>query len=116
MVSNFIDSDLAGRESPIGKFPQDLPHGLLTPPERIRELVAQELNKHPPGSVNQEAQDRLLNYSTLGYYFDGCVYEVLFRPTPEGPYVFAVGFDEIFAFEKGMPLEEQLTYDTYQPW
>jgi hypothetical protein len=116
MAPNFIDSDVAGREGTLPKLPKDWPHGPLAPPERSRELVAREIAKHPPGSISQESHERLLNDSTLGYYFDQCVHRVLYRPTPEGPQVFAVGTDEIIAFRSGMSLEEQLTYKIWLPY
>ncbi len=52
---------------------------------------------------------------TLNYYFDYLGHEVLYRSTPEGPEVLAVGFSEILAFEKDMPLEEQVKLKTWMP-
>jgi hypothetical protein len=38
----------------------------------------------------------MLNEWTLQYFFDDLGHEVLYCPTPKGPEVLAVGFDEVF--------------------
>jgi hypothetical protein len=40
---------------------------------------------------------------------------VLYRGTPAGPEVLAVGFDEIQAFLKNLPLDEQIKFQTWTP-
>jgi hypothetical protein len=95
-----------------GKPPHELPHGLLTPPPLVREAIEKERVKHPP-EVFARGEERLLNDWTLGYYFDELGHEVLYRPTPAGPEVLAVGFDEIFALTDGMKSEKMAGLKTY---
>jgi hypothetical protein len=116
MPSNSIDVNASARQGTLRKLPKDLPHGLLGPPERVRELLAQEKARHPPASFSAETEERLLNDWTLQHYFDHLGHEVLYRPTPDRPEVLAVGFDEIMAFRKGMPLQEQLPLKTWLPY
>jgi hypothetical protein len=97
------------------KKPEDLPHGLIAPPDLVRQTVAQEKAKFPPEIYTPGVEERYLNRYTLQYYFDYLGYEVLYRSTPEGPEVLAVGDAEILAFEKGMSLEEQLKLNTWLP-
>ncbi len=54
-----------------------------------------------------------MNEWTLQYYFDYLGHEVLYRITPQGPEVLAVGFDEVLAFTKDMPLDERLKLETW---
>jgi hypothetical protein len=116
MSSNFIDLQAPSLQGTGPKLPRDLPHGLMPPPERVRELLAGEKARHPPESFSPQTEQRLLNDWTLQYYFDRLGYEVLYRPTPEGPEVLAVGFDEIVALRKGLALEEQLRLQTWLPY
>ncbi len=60
---------------------QDLPHGLLTPPPQVRELIEQERARIPVEAF-ATAEERLLNEWTVGFYFDGLCQEVLYRATP----------------------------------
>lgn len=116
MSYHIFDSTAPSLQGKMPKLPADLPHGLIHPPDRVRELFAKEVAKHPPGSLSPETLERMLNDWTLQYYFDYLGYEVLYRSTPEGPEVVAVGFDEMFAFRKGMPLEEQVEFKTWLPY
>jgi hypothetical protein len=84
--------------------PRDLPHGLLSPPPEVRALIEQERAKHPAETFAR-AEERLLSEWTVGHYFDGLGQEVLYRVTPKGPEVLAVGFDEIRACTDGMKPE-----------
>jgi hypothetical protein len=99
-----------------GKPPEELPHGLITPPPEVRQLVEEQRVKHSPEAFATGPRGELwmLNDWTIDYYFDGLNHKVIYRQTPEGPEVVAVGYDEVSAFEKAMPLEEQLTYEIYQ--
>jgi hypothetical protein len=81
-------------DMPSGR-PQDLPHGLIEPPERVREIVAKEKARFTPEIFTQEAEERIVSDLTLQYYFENLGHEVLYRTTPRGPEVVAVGFDEI---------------------
>ncbi len=89
-----------------GKPPEELPHGLLTPPAEVRAIVERERQKHLPEAFAQ-AELGVLNLETIGWYFDGLCYEVIYRETPEGPEVLAVGAEEAATFRRTMPPEAQ---------
>jgi hypothetical protein len=96
MPGDFIDLTAPSLQGGRIRRPEDLPHGLITPPEKVRELIEKERAKHPPEAFAR-AEERLLNDWTLQYYFDYLGHEVLYRQTPEGPEVLAVGLEEILA-------------------
>ena len=85
------------------------------PPERVRELVANEKAKFPSQIFTPQAEERLLNDWTLQFYFDYLGHEVLYRQTSEGPEVLAVGFAEIFARTNGMDPETMKGLNTWVP-
>jgi hypothetical protein len=116
MPGDFVDSTAPSLERCVPRHPEDLPHGLITPPLEVREQLAREKAKHPPASFNLDFEERTLNEWTLAYYFDNLGHEVLYRATSEGPIVLAVGDDEITAFCKPLSLEEQLTLKTWLPY
>jgi len=89
-----------------GKPPEQLPHGLLTIPPEVRSLVEMQRSNFRP-EVFEANKQTFLNEDTVGWYFQHLYQEVLYRPTPEGPEVIAVGFEEVFALRKTMPVEEQ---------
>jgi hypothetical protein len=95
-----------------GKPPEELPHGLLTIPPEVRELVERERAMHRPEAF-AKAELGLLNSDTVGWYFDGLCQQVLYRETPQGPEVLAVGFEEVLALRKTMPADEQRQFKTY---
>ena len=95
--------------------PQDLPHGFITPPNLVREIVAREKAKFPPHIYDAVQVERSLNGFTLQYYFESFTYEVLYRSTPDGPEVLAVGYEEMFALTKNMPLDERGKLQTWMP-
>jgi hypothetical protein len=95
--------------------PQDMPHGLITPPDLIRKWVAEEKAKFPAHLFDAEQEQRSLNDLTLQFYFESFNYDVLYRSTPDGPEVMAVGHEEIHAFTKDMPLEEQYRFNIWMP-
>jgi hypothetical protein len=90
-----------------GKPPGELPHGLITPPDVVRQLVAEQKQKFGPEVYTAEAEERALCEHTLQYFFDQLGHEVLYRQTPEGPEVLAVGDEERLAYTRDMPIEEQ---------
>jgi hypothetical protein len=95
---------------------QNLPHGLLTPPKEVLERLAQEKAKFPPEVFTRAVEERTLNDWTIDWYYGNLgSYEVLYRPTPQGPEVLAVGDDETTAYTKDMPLEEQQHLETWLP-
>jgi hypothetical protein len=113
--SDFIDRNAPSLQGNLPKLPQDLPHGLLEPPETVRDLVERERARHPP-EVFARGRERLLNDETLHYYFGYLGHEVIYRPTPLGPEVLAVGEEEVLALKKSMPLDEQLQLKTWLPY
>ncbi len=96
-----------------GKPPEELPHGRLDVPPEVRELVAAERAKHRPEAFGP-AEEGILNLWTVSWYFDGLCQEVLYRETPQGPEVMAVGRDEVRALKQRTPLDEQLKLEVYQ--
>lgn len=95
---------------------QNLPHGLLTPPAEVRERLDRDKAKFAPEVYTRDVEERVLNDWTLQYYFgNGGYYEVLYRQTPQGPEVLAVGDDEILEYTKKLPVEEQRKLETWLP-
>jgi hypothetical protein len=115
MSFEFMDRDAPSLQGKLPKLPQDLPHGLLTPPEQVREQLEQERTQHPPEAFDR-AEERLLNDWTLQYHFAYLGHEVIYRPTPLGPEVLAVGDQEVLALKRTMPLDEQLKLKTWLPY
>jgi hypothetical protein len=116
MSSPFIDQTALSLSGPRAVQPADLPHGLIAPPDRVREIAAQEeerLSREKRIAPSAEARRRMIDDLTLQFHFDALGHEVLYRSTPAGPEVLAVGLDEILAFRKGMSLEEQLQFNTW---
>jgi hypothetical protein len=81
-VSSIFDPTAPSLQGGFPRRPADLPHGLIAPPEKVRELIERERSKHPPASF-AKAEERLLNEWTLQYYFDYLGHEVLYRLTPQ---------------------------------
>jgi hypothetical protein len=97
-----------------GKPPEELPHGLLPIPPEVRELVERERAKYP--HCSEEVWARTLNRWAVDWYYDGLGQEVIYRETPEGPEVLAVGVEEVWIHKKSTPLEEQLKLKIYQDY
>jgi hypothetical protein len=106
MSSQFIDFNAPSMQGGYPRSPESLPHGLISPPELVREMLAKEKAKYPPEVFNAEAEERILNQYTLDYYFDQLGHEVVYRQTPAGPEVVAVGDDERFALRRRIGEEE----------
>ncbi len=112
------EPNAASPQGNLPKLPQDLPHGLLKPPQEVLDALAREKAKFPPGMYGGEYELRTLNDWTVDYvlgYRLGYYGNVLYRPTAEGPEVLAIGFDEIFALTKDMPPDEQMKLKTWTP-
>jgi hypothetical protein len=90
-------------------------HGLLNPPQIVREIVAREKAKFAPAIFTPEAEERLLCNLTLQHYFEPQGVEVLYRSTPNGPEVVAVGDEERIAFTKGLAQEARQHFKTWMP-
>jgi hypothetical protein len=106
-------------EGSLPKLPQDLPHGILKPPQEVLDALACEKARFAPGMYGGAYEERTLNDWTVDYIFRqqlGFADDVLYRPTPEGPEVLAVGGVEILAFTKDMLAEEQAILKTWTPW
>ena len=115
MSGQVIDYNAPSLQGGYPRQPESLPHGLISPPEAVRELLLKEKAKHPPEVFNAEAEERILNEWTLDYYFDYLGHEVIYRQTPDGPEVLAVGYEEVIRLKKILPLEEQLKLKTWMP-
>ncbi len=96
-----------------GKPPEELPHGFLSIPDEVRELVERERDKLRPEAFEYN-KEPMLNDWTVHWYFDGLGQEVLYRRTPEGPEVVAVGSEEIFARTDGRKAEKMAEFESYQ--
>jgi hypothetical protein len=88
-----------------GKPPEELPHGLLTIPPEVRELIEERRAEYSP-EVFAKVEITMLNDETIGWYFSDLGHEVIYRETPRGPEVLAVGYEEVLALKKMMPAEE----------
>jgi hypothetical protein len=118
MPSEIIDWNAPSLRGAVPKLPGDLPHGLIVPPQEVRDHLAsldEKLLREHGFTLNDEARMRDLNYQTLNYYFDYLDHEVAYRETPQGPEVLAVGDEEILALTKDMSLEEQLKLRRWLP-
>jgi len=118
MPSEFIDWNAPSLQRTLPALPKDLPHGLIAPPQEVRDEIAasdEKLLREHGFRMNEEAKVRELNYQTLNYYFDYLGHEVTYRETPQGPEVLAVGDEEIVALTKDMSLEEQLRLQNWLP-
>jgi hypothetical protein len=96
-----------------GRPPEELPHGQLAIPAKVRELVELERSKHRP-EVFEAAQERLVNDWTVSWYFDELGQTVLYRPTPHGPEVLAVGSEEVLTLRRTMAPEDQVKLRTFR--
>jgi hypothetical protein len=115
VTSHFTDLDSLSLPEVQPRLPQDLPRGILAPPARVLEIVAREKAKFSAEIFTPEAEERLVHDLTLQYYFENSGVEVLYRRTPGGPEVMAVGFEEILVCTRDMPLEERMKLNTWLP-
>jgi hypothetical protein len=114
MSKSFVDDVAASGASSRSMRPADLPHGLLALPVRVREQIEAERAKYPPEAFAR-AEMQLVNEWTLQHYFEDFGQEVLYRATPQGPEVLAVGFDEIFTLTKGRDPGAMTGLKTWMP-
>ncbi len=96
-----------------GKPPEELPHGRLTVPPEVRELVERERTRMRPEAFEYN-KEQILNLWTVDWYFNGLGQEVMYRPSPEGPDVLAVGPVETLALKRSVPREQRPDVKTYQ--
>jgi hypothetical protein len=100
----------APHKKDLPKRPEDLPHGLVPPPQLVLDLVAKEAARVP---MNDEARKRITEDITLQYYYEGL--PVMYRRTPQGVEVLAVGLAEIAELTKKLTPQESRTVVTTVP-
>jgi hypothetical protein len=110
MGSQFFEENAPNRPNGAWIPPEELPHGLVQPPQVVLDLVTQEAARLP---MNDEARKRITTQFTLQYYYDG--WEIAYRRTPEGAEVLAVGYPEITELFKRLTADERQTVLLYQP-
>ena len=101
MASDLIDLTIPAHDPNSPK-----PRGLLPVPPEVAENVARseaELLQERGIQVTAEARQHSLDYQTLNWYYDNSL--VLYRRTPQGVEVLAVGSDEISEFVRDHPFE-----------
>jgi hypothetical protein len=114
MPDQIVDVSASALPNASVRSPRELPHGLLAVPEPVKTLLDQERAKHPAEAFAR-AEERLVQDWTLHYYFEPFGYEVLYRPTAQGPEVLAVGFDEIHERTEGMNPAKMVGLKTWMP-
>jgi hypothetical protein len=112
-MSEFIDLTAPSMQGGYPRDPETLPHGLISPPDAAREQLARLKAQFPPEASDAAAEERHLNQYTIDYYFNYLGHDVVYRQTPHGPEVLAVGFEEALALQRRVGLEE---YQKYQIW
>jgi hypothetical protein len=118
MANQFIDHTAPSLQGSLPKQPQDLPHGIISPPARVLEVVAKEeerLASEQNLTIADQARQQMIEELTIQYYFDYLGYEIAYRSTPQGPEVLAVGFEEIHRRTKELSPEEQLKVKNWLP-
>ena len=112
-MSDIIEWDAPSMQGGYPRTPESLPHGLISPPDLVRELVAKEKARLTPPGFDAAWEERILNEWTIGYYFDYLGHDVIYRQTPDGPDVLAVGWDESFALRHRVGEEEFRKLNTW---
>jgi hypothetical protein len=118
MANQFIDHTAPSLQGPFPKLPQDLPHGIISPPPRVFEIVAREeerLAREQNLTITDQARQQMIEQLTLQYYFDYLGYEIAYRSTPHGPEVLAVGFEEIHRRATDLSQEERSKVKNWLP-
>jgi len=113
--SPFLDLNAPSLQGCFPRRPAELPHGLIRSPQQVLDLIEQERTKHPAVMFTAEAEERLLNQWTLGYYFDSLGHEVVYQQTAEGPEVLAVGDEEGLALRRRVGEEAYRKFKTWMP-
>jgi hypothetical protein len=101
VVQHFIDSTLPAHDP---NFPK--PRGLLAVPPEVAEWVADfeaRFAREYGAPVAPEARQRMLDDSTINYYYDNAY--IAYRRTPEGVEVLAVGHEEANRYREEHPPE-----------
>jgi hypothetical protein len=115
MPTHITDPNIPTIQEVLAPPPNALPHGILVPPPRVREIVVKEKAKFAPAFADDDTWANMTDNLTLQHYFESLGYEVLYRHTPEGPEILAVGFDEMRNYVQGMSIEQQLKYRIWAP-
>jgi hypothetical protein len=114
MPSEFIDDTAPSLQGKLPKLAAELPHGLLAPPTRVLELIELERSKHS-AELFAKNEEVLVNEWTLQYYFDYLGYEVVYKPTPQGPEVVAVGDEERLMLRRKIGEDEYRKFAIWMP-
>ncbi len=85
--------------------PEEMPHGLVTPPPEIAAQVAKDRAESSPEIYNDDYAKLTLDDWTLAYYYEG--WDVAYRSVPEGVEVMAVGLEEIGKYLRTVPPEQR---------
>jgi hypothetical protein len=75
--------------------------GLLAPPPEVLEIVNRENARLP---CSPKYRQLMLDYMSMSYYFGG--QWILYRETPQGAEVLAVGRDETRALLRSLPPDQ----------
>lgn len=105
---NRIIADLLKK---VRRPPAEDPRGLLPTPPIVKALVAREVLKIREvltEPITPEARQGMIDRYNLSYYFENR--DILFRHTPQGVEVLAVGMDEI------MKAYKTLSPDEHRQW
>ncbi len=96
--------------------PAELPHGLISTPQAVLDLVAREeerLRNENQVALPADTKRWMAENFTLQYYYEGV--DIAYRRTPQGLEVLAVGIAEIRELAKRLPPEEMQAVITGQP-
>src|ERR1022692_4503923 len=115
MSSHIIDPNIPSIPEGLTPWPDGLPHGVVVAPPRVREIVAKEKAKFGTEFADDDTWGNMTDSLTLQHHFESQGHEVLYRHTPEGPEVLAVGFDEMRNYVQGMSIEQQLKFKIWAP-
>ena len=87
-----------------GKPPAELPHGLLPIPPEVREIVKEQFARFSPEQFAPYAAEKHC-WETVCWFFSDLDQPVIYRETPDGPDVLAVGREEVRAHLDKLPPE-----------
>lgn len=87
--------------------------GLLPTPPEVEELVERECKERP---MSPEARLRVTEGLKMQYYFGG--HPIVYRDTPQGREVLAVGMEEITRYYRDVPHSKQkgAVFGHADPW
>ena len=86
MPSEIIDWNAPSSQGASPKHAENLPHGLIVPPQEVRDDIAasdEKMLREHGFTLNEEARVREVNRQTLNDDFDDLGHEVAYRETPK---------------------------------